>query len=88
MHTKYNCVNTLLIQLFNRLDFARLTIDELPLLLDDLVTQVPVLLKALHDKVLLTDNVVLEQRVGLHLRVLDLQLVNLAEEAQDLALLL
>lgn len=46
------------------------------------------LLEALHHKVLLSDDVVLEQRVGLHLRVLDLQLVDFAEEAQDLALLL
>lgn len=66
----------------------RLTIDELSLLLYDLVTQVSVLLEALHHEVLLPDDVVFEQRVGLHLRVLDLQLVDLAEEAQDLALLL
>lgn len=65
-----------------------LTINELSLLLYDFVTQVSVLLEALHHKVFLPDDVVLEQRVGLHLRVLDLQLVDLAEEAQDLALLL
>lgn len=67
---------------------AAVTINELPLLLYDLVAQVPVLLEALHHYVLLADDVVLEQRVRLHLHVLDLQLVHLAEEAQDLALLL
>lgn len=64
-----------------------LTVDELPLLLDDLVAQVSVLLEALHHEVLLSDDAVLQQRVRLNLRVLDLQLVDLAEEAQDLALL-
>lgn len=70
------------------MDCGRLTINELSLLLDDLVAQVSVLLEALHYKVLLPDDVVLEQRVRLHLCVLDLQLVDLAQEAQDLALLL
>lgn len=65
-----------------------LTINELSLLLYDLVTQVSVLLEALHHKVFLPDDVVFEQRVWLHLRVLDLQLVDLTEEAQDLPLLL
>lgn len=46
------------------------------------------LFEALHHKVFLPDDVVFEQCVGLHLRILDLQLVDLAEEAQDLALLL
>lgn len=64
------------------------TINELPLLLYDLVAQVPVLLKALHHYVLLANDVVLEQRVRLHLHILDLQLVHFAEEAQDFALLL
>lgn len=70
------------------MDYGRLTINELSLPLDDLVAQVSVLLEALHHKVLLPDDVVLEQRVRLHLCVFDLQLVNLAQEAQDLALLL
>ena len=64
------------------------TVDEPPLLLYDLVTQVSVLLETLHHKVLLPDHVVLEQRVRLHLCVPDLQLVDLAEEAQNLSLLL
>ena len=64
------------------------TVDEPPLLLDDVVAQEPVLLVALHRKVLLADDVVLEQGVRLHLGVADLQLVDLAEEAQHLALLL
>lgn len=64
-----------------------LTVDELSLLLDDLVTQVSVLLEALHHKVLLSDHAVPQQRVRLHFRVLHLQLVDLAEESQDLALL-
>lgn len=72
----------------SRVDCGRLTINELSLPLDDLVAQVSVLLEALHYKVLLPDDVVLEQRVRLHLCVLDLQLVDLAQEAQDLALLL
>lgn len=46
-----------------------------------------VLLEALHHKVLLADDAVLQQRVRLDLRVLDLQLVDLAEESQDLPLL-
>lgn len=65
-----------------------LTINELSLLLDDLITQVSVLLKALHYKVLLPDDVVFEQCVRLHLRVFNLQLVNLAEETQNFTLLL
>ena len=65
-----------------------LTDDELPLLLDDLVAEVAVLLEALHHKVLLADDVVLEQRVRLHLGVADLQLVHLAEQAEHLPLLL
>lgn len=56
-----------------------LTDDELPLLLDELVAQVAVLLEALHHKVLLADDVVLEQCVRLHLGILDLQLVHLAQ---------
>lgn len=40
-----------------------LTINELSLLLYDLVTQVSVLLEALHHKVFLPDDVVFEQRV-------------------------
>lgn len=64
------------------------TVNELSLLLDDLVTEVAVLLEALHHKVLLSDHIVFEQGVGLHLSVLDLQLVDLTEEAQHLPLLL
>lgn len=81
-------------QIFNRgftahfdVNADKLTINELSLLLNYLVTQVSVLFEALHHKVFLPNNVVLEQRVGLHLCVLNLQLVNLAEEAQDLTLL-
>lgn len=55
----------------------QLTVDELPLLLDDLVAEMAVLLEALHHGVLLPDEVVLEQGVRLHLRILDLQLVHL-----------
>ncbi|MEE6524002.1 hypothetical protein FKM82_023185 [Ascaphus truei] len=46
------------------------------------------MLEPLHHIVLLADHVVLEQGVGLHLRVLDLQLVHFAQEAQHLPLLL
>lgn len=69
-----------------QMEIKDLTIDELSLLLDDLLTQVSVLLEALHHKVLLPDDAVLQQRVRLNLRVLDLQLVDLAEESQDLPL--
>lgn len=72
----------------NEEKFQTLTVYELPLLLNDLVTQVSVLLKALHHKVLLPDDAVFDQSVGLHLCVLHLQLVDLAEEAEDFALLL
>lgn len=66
---------------------GNLTVDELSLLLDDLVTQVSVLLEALHHEVLLSDDAVLQQRVRLDFHVLHLQLLDLAEETQDLALL-
>jgi len=66
----------------------RLTDDELPLLLDDLVTEVPVPLEAAHHRVLLADDVVPEEGARLHLCVLHLQLVHLAEQAEHLALLL
>lgn len=65
-----------------------LTVNELSLLLNNLVAQVSVLLKALHHKVFLSDHIVFEQSMGLHLCILDLQLVDLAEKAEDLALLL
>lgn len=65
-----------------------LTIDKLPLLLDDLMAEVSVLFKTLHYHIFLSDHVVLEQRAGLHLCVLDLQLVDLAEEAKHFPLLL
>lgn len=68
--------------------YDRLTVNELSLLLDDLVTQVSVLLEALHHEVLVSDDVVFEKRVRLHLCVLDLQLVDFTEEAQHLPLLL
>lgn len=64
------------------------TVDELPLLLDDLVAQMSVLLEALHHKVLLSDHVVFEQSVRLHLGVFDLQLVDFTEQSQDLSLFL
>lgn len=65
-----------------------LTVDELALLLDDLMAQLPVLLKALHHHILLADDIVLEKRVRLYLCILNLQLVHLTEQPKDLPLLL
>lgn len=58
-----------------------LTINELPLLLDEFIAKVPVHLKAADHKILLPDHVVLEQSVRLYLGILDLELVDLAQEA-------
>lgn len=52
------------------------------------MAEVSVLFETLHYYVFLSDHVVLKQCAGLHLCVLDLQLVNLAEEAKHFPLLL
>ena len=65
-----------------------LTLDELLLPLDDLVGEGLLLVVLQNEKIAPSDLVLLEQVVRLHLDLLDLQLVDLAEQGQDLALLL
>ena len=65
-----------------------LTFDELFLSLDDLVGEGLLFVVLEDEEVPPPDLVLLEQVVRLHLDLLDLQLVDLAEQGQDLALLL
>lgn len=64
------------------------TVDDLPLALDDLVAEAAVLLQAAQGLAAVTERAVAEQRVRLHLRVLHLELVHAAQQAEQLALLL
>lgn len=58
---------------------AGLTLDQPPLVLDDLLAEHPVLVAALDHEVLLAQQVLAAQTVGLQLRVLHLQLVRPAQ---------
>lgn len=64
------------------------TVDDLPLALDDLVAEAAVLLQATQGLAAVAERAVAEQRVRLHLRVLHLELVHAAQQAEHLALLL
>ena len=64
-----------------------LTLDELPLPLDDLVAERPLLVVLEDEQVPPLDLVLLQHRLALHLHLLDLQLVHLAQQRQDLTLL-
>lgn len=63
------------------------TMDDLPLFMDDAVAKAAVALEAAHGPLLVADEAVLQQGPRLHGRVLYLQLVDLAEQAQNLPLL-
>ena len=64
-----------------------LTLDELPLALDDLVGERPLLVVLEDEEVPPLDLVLLQHGLALHLHLLDLQLVHLAQQRQDLTLL-
>ena len=66
---------------------ALLTLDELPLALDDLVAERPLLVVLEDEEVPPLHLVLFEHGLALHLHLLDLQLVHLAQQRQDLALL-
>lgn len=65
-----------------------LTFEQLALPLNDLIAEHPLFVVLEDEEVPPLDLVLLEQRVRLHLDLLDLQLVHLAQQAQHLALLL
>ena len=60
----------------------------MPLPLNDLVAEHPLFVVLEDEEIPPLDLVLLEQRVRLHLHLLDLQLVHFTEQAQHLALLL
>ena len=64
-----------------------LTLDELPLALDDLVGERPLLVVLEDEEVPPLHLVLLQHGLALHLHLLDLQLVHLAQQRQDLPLL-
>lgn len=65
-----------------------LTLNQLPLALNDVLAEPPVLLVALDDQVLLAQQVRPAQAAGLQLRLLQLQLVRPAQQPQHLPLVL